>query len=98
MFFFRFMYGLRTVIPFAIGMSKTPAPKFITFSAASSAIWAILVGGTGFLFANALESAMGDIKRYELLVLVVIAGIGALVWAISFYRRKKKDNFSSRTD
>lgn len=89
MFFFRFMYGLRTVIPFAFGMSKAPAAEFISLSAISSVIWAILVGGAGYLFGNALESLVGDIKRYELTVLCVIAGIGALVWAISFYRRRK---------
>lgn len=95
MFLFRFMYGLRTVIPFALGMSKAPATEFITFSAISSVVWAILVGGAGFLFGNVLESMMGDIKRYEFLVLLAIAGIGAILWAICLYRRKKKDTISS---
>jgi len=97
MFMFRFMYGLRTVIPFAIGMSPVPAAEFISLSAVSSVVWAILVGGAGFLFGNALESMMGDIKRYELLVLAAIAGIGAIVWAICLYRRKKKNGFSSKS-
>lgn len=97
MFLFRFMYGLRTVIPFAFGMSKTPATEFIALSAMSSVVWAILVGGAGFLFGNVLESMMGNIKRYEFLVLLAIAGIGAVVWAVCLYRRKKKESLSSRT-
>lgn len=95
MFLFRFMYGLRTVIPFAIGMSKMPEMKFITFSAVSSMVWAVLVGEAGFLFGNALEILMGDIKRYELLVLLAIAGIGAFIWALCLYRRRKKHSSSS---
>ena len=47
-------------------------------------------------FGNALENITGDIKRYELIVLLAIAGMGALVWAVYLYRRKKKDTFSSR--
>ncbi len=96
MLIFRFMYGLRTVIPFAIGMSRTPVLEFATFSAASSVVWAVLVGGTGYLFGNALENLFGDMRRYELVVLGVVAAIGAMVWAIYLYRRKKKAHFPSK--
>jgi membrane protein DedA with SNARE-associated domain len=94
MFFFRFMYGLRTVIPFAIGMSKISAAEFITFSTMSSVVWAVLVAGAGYLFGNALESLLGDVKRYELIVLGAIAATGAVVWIIWLYRRKPKSNHS----
>ena len=89
MFFFRFMYGLRTVIPFAIGMSRVPAAEFITFSAMSSIVWAVLVAGGGYLFGNALQSRVGDMKRYELLVLAGIAGVGTVVWIVYLRRRKQ---------
>ena len=89
MFFFRFMYGLRTVIPFAIGMSRVPAAEFITFSAMSSVVWAVVVAGGGYLFGNALQSLVGDMKRYELLVLGAIAGVGAVVWIVYLHRRKQ---------
>ena len=91
MFFFRFMYGLRTVIPFAIGMSKIPAVEFITFSTVSAVVWAVLVAGAGYLFGNALESLLGDMKRYELVVLGAIAVTGVAVWIIYLYRRKPKN-------
>ena len=55
-----------------------------------------MVGGAGYLFGNALQSIIGNIKRYELSILVAIAGMGILVWVIGLYRRKKKDAFSSR--
>jgi membrane protein DedA with SNARE-associated domain len=91
MFAFRFMYGLRTVIPFAFGMSRVPVAKFLSLSATSSVVWAILVGGVGFLFGDALEGIMGNIERYELFVLAAIAAIGAAVWTIYLCRRKKKN-------
>ena len=90
MFFFRFMYGLRTVIPFAIGMSKVPAAEFIAFSVMGSLVWAVLVAGGGYLFGNALEHILGDMKRYEPIVLGAIAAVGIVGWIIYLYRRKKK--------
>ncbi len=90
MFFFRFMYGLRTVIPFVIGMSRIPAAEFISFSVLSAAVWAVLVSGAGYLFGNALQSLLGDMRHYELLVLGTIAGIGSVVWVVYFRRRKRR--------
>ncbi len=95
MFFFRFMYGLRTVIPFAIGMSRIPAAEFISFSVMSAVVWAVLVSGGGYLFGNALESLLGDMKRYELLVLGAIAGIGAVVWIVYLRRKKRRTGDAS---
>ena len=93
MFAFRFMYGLRTVIPFAFGMSRVPFAEFLLLSATSSVVWAILVGGVGFLFGNALEGLMGNIERYELIVLAAIAAVGGIVWTIYLRHRKKKNAF-----
>jgi membrane protein DedA with SNARE-associated domain len=93
MFAFRFMYGLRTVIPFAFGMSHVPFAEFLLLSTTSSVIWAILVGGVGFLFGNALEGLMGNIERYELIVLAAIAAVGVIVWTIYLRHRKKKNAF-----
>jgi len=93
MFAFRFMYGLRTVIPFAFGMSRVPFAEFLLLSTTSSVVWAILVGGVGFLFGNALEGLMGNIERYELIVLAAIAAVGGIVWTIYLRHRKKKNAF-----
>ena len=93
MFAFRFMYGLRTVIPFAFGMSRVPFAEFLLLSTTSSVVWAILVGGVGFLFGNALDGLMGNIERYELIVLAAIAAVGGIVWTIYLHHRKKKNAF-----
>lgn len=42
---FRFMYGIRTVAPFVIGMSGFPRKLFMTLNALSAAIWAISFSG-----------------------------------------------------
>lgn len=85
---FRFLYGLRTVLPFVIGMSPVPTMKFIILNALGALVWAVAVGTGGYLFGNALKVVIGNIKHYELEVFGLIAAAGILIWIIYLYRRK----------
>jgi len=87
---FRFLYGLRTVAPFVIGMSSVPTVEFIFLNAVGALVWAITVGTGGYLFGSALEILIGNIKHYEIQILGAIAAIGVLIWGIYFYRRRKR--------
>jgi membrane protein DedA with SNARE-associated domain len=87
---FRFMYGLRTVIPFAIGMSTVPTRQFIFLNIIGALVWAAVIGTGGYLFGHALEIILGDIKHYEREALGAIAAIGASVWIIYFIRRRSR--------
>jgi membrane protein DedA with SNARE-associated domain len=87
---FRFLYGLRTVAPFVIGMSSVSTAKFIFLNAAGALVWAAAVGTGGYLFGSALEILIGNIKHYEIQILGAIAAIGVLIWVIYFYRRRKR--------
>lgn len=92
--FIEFLYGLRTVAPFAMGMSPVRTVKFVLLNALGAMVWAIAVGTGGYLFGNALEVMIGNIKHYELQAFGAIAVIGAVIWAVIwavyFYRRRKK--------
>jgi membrane protein DedA with SNARE-associated domain len=85
---FRFLYGLRTVSPFVIGMGSVPAARFILLNAVGALVWAVTVGAGGYLFGEALEIMIGNIKRYEKIVLVVIAVIGLVIWGIHFLLKR----------
>jgi membrane protein DedA with SNARE-associated domain len=86
---FRFLYGLRTVAPFVIGMSSVPFKKFIFLNAAGAFVWAVVVGSGGFLFGRALEMVIGKVEHYEVQVFAAIALLGLLIWSVHFYGRKK---------
>ena len=88
---FRFLYGLRTVTPFIVGMSSVPSAKFIVLNAISAAVWAILFGVGGYLFGDALEAIFGEMKRYELYVFGVIVILGVGIWALYFCRRGRRE-------
>ena len=86
---FRFLYGLRTVTPFVIGMSAVPTARFVFLNAVGALIWAIAVGTGGYLFGNALEILIGNIKHHEIKIFSVIAAMGAVIWIIHMVRRKR---------
>ncbi|MFH1488793.1 MAG: DedA family protein [Pseudomonadota bacterium] len=86
---FRFLYGLRTVAPFAIGMSSVPSIRFILLNAVGAMGWAVAVGGGGYLFGSALEIVLSEFKHYEIEVLGAVAFTGGILWAYYFYRRRK---------
>jgi membrane protein DedA with SNARE-associated domain len=87
---FRFLYGLRAVIPFVIGMSSVPASRFILLNTISALIWAIVVGTGGYLFGNILEIMLGDIKHYERAILGGVAVIGMCFWIVRRYLHGRK--------
>ena len=94
---FRFLYGLRTVTPFVIGMSPVSTPRFILLNAIGALLWATTVGSGGYYFGSALEAVIKNIKHYEIEVLLAIAGAGALIWILYFYRRKKHKTSPARS-
>jgi len=90
---FRFVYGLRTITPFAIGVSGISPFRYLVLNALGGLLWAIVIGSAGYLFGNAVELVLGDIKKYELSLLVGMAVIGAVVWLIYF----RKSRMSGKT-
>jgi membrane protein DedA with SNARE-associated domain len=87
---FRFLYGLRTVTPFVIGMSPVSAKKFVVLNAAGALVWAVAIGSGGYLFGHALEVFIGKIKSYEIYIMGSVAIIGLLIWIFHFYSRRRR--------
>ena len=80
----RFMYGLRTVLPFVIGMSKADPKRFAFLDLIGSFIWASVFGMAGYLFGHFMELIFGDIRRHEHWIILGVVLIGGSIW---LYRR-----------
>jgi membrane protein DedA with SNARE-associated domain len=87
---FRFMYGIRTVAPFVIGMSGFPRKLFILLNATSAAAWAISIGCAGYAFGRMLESWLNEAKQFERPILLSIVGIGVATWIWHMRRMRPK--------
>lgn len=89
---FRFLYGLRTVSPFVIGMSKVPTSRFLLLNFIASVVWASVFCTAGFLLGTVLENLLAEVEHYELIVLGIIVAVGLIVWLIHMWiaRHRRK--------
>ena len=86
---FSFLYGLRSVTPFLLGMAKVSPAKFFVFNMIGVAVWAIVVGSLGYSFGYAIEAMLGDIKHYEMGVFGVMAAVGLGFWLFRLLTKER---------
>jgi membrane protein DedA with SNARE-associated domain len=87
---FRFMYGFRTVTPFAIGLSGISTFRFFVFNTIGAAMWTVAVAFAGYLFGAIAKAVIFDVKKYEHWVAFGVLCISALVWIIYFLHNRAK--------
>jgi membrane protein DedA with SNARE-associated domain len=79
----RFLYGLRTVLPFVIGMSDISTARFQVLNFGGAVLWSVTITAGGYLFGHAVEYALGDLRHYEEILLGVIAAGALAFWLYS---------------
>ncbi|WP_338500189.1 DedA family protein [Pseudomonas trivialis] len=77
---FRFVYGLRTVMPVAIDLSGYPPLRYLVLNGIGAAIWAAALGAAAYHFGAVLEGMLGSVKKYELWVLGALILLGFVLW------------------
>lgn len=89
-FAFRFLYGLRTISPLAIGTTSLPAIRFLLINAVAALVWATVFISLGYVFGQAIEATFGRVRAVEhvLLPLVAVAIIFGL--AIHLIRSRRE--------
>ena len=97
---FRFLYGLRTVSPLAIGVSNVSLRKFAILNAIAAFIWAAVMIGLGFAFGRTIEAALGRFHHIEHVLIAMIAvGIvstAGLTWLHRRFMRRQVEKASER--
>ncbi|WP_028693220.1 DedA family protein [Pseudomonas cremoricolorata] len=88
---FRFVYGLRTVMPVAIGLSGYPPRRYLILNGIGAAVWALALGAAAYHFGAILEGLLGNVKRYELWVLGTLLVIGILLWVRRYLRNRRAE-------
>lgn len=91
-FAFRFLYGLRTISPMAIGTTMVATRRFLALNAAAAVVWAVLVSTIGYVFGRGLAMAFGRLHAIGHLALAIVAIAGVTVgvgWLIRRYGLRK---------
>jgi membrane protein DedA with SNARE-associated domain len=85
----RFMYGLRTAGPLAIGMSQVPVLRFVVFNMLGAAVWATLFSVIGYAVGPAAERIVGTVRDYEKDALIGLAVLGCVIGLVHWMRRAR---------
>ena len=93
---FRFMYGLRTVTPFAFGLSGISASRFFILNLIGALAWSVIVALVGYLFGAAAGAVILDMKRYEHWIILGMLWTGALVYIVYFLHKREIDRAEGR--
>lgn len=87
---FRFMYGMRTIIPFTLGLSSVSALLFVPLNMAGAAIWSVVLGSCGFLFGRSLTLFLTRLAHHEAEVFMGLAAAAVLIWGVLLARARRK--------
>jgi membrane protein DedA with SNARE-associated domain len=87
---FRFLYGLRTVTPFLIGMSGVHPMRYLVLNGLGAFIWAIAVGALGYLLGQTVELFLQHVKRYEMVILGGIVLLAGLYWLYRWVKEQRQ--------
>lgn len=93
LFSYRFLYGLRVIIPIVIGMSHIKPVQYLFYSVASGLIWASTVGTVGYFVGRFFNLRASVFEENILFVVLAFASFGVgLGYALNYLARK---NFKS---
>ena len=77
---FRFMYGLRTVTPFAFGLGRVSNIRFFICNAIGAAVWSVVVAFVGYLFGTVARATLVDVRQYEHWIIFGVLCAGRNRW------------------
>ena len=88
---FRFLYGLRTVTPFTLGIANVPARIFVPLNILGALVWSVATGFAGYFFGHALELVFGHLKQIEHWIMIGIVLFGGIIWVVYFKGSRQGD-------
>lgn len=78
----KYVYGIKTLIPLAMGLTKYSFQKFTIYNAFAAAVWAIVIGYASFMMGEVILTYAEEYKYYGVAVILLI------VLSVSYYFKK----------
>src|ERR1022692_1013052 len=78
-FLARFIFGMRVLASLLAGALHMPWRKFVLFNFLGAAVWVTAICGAGYLVGGHWGRLVHDLKRFDLVVAIVV-GVAALFW------------------
>jgi len=86
---FRFVYGIRILTPFVLGLDKQfKVGRFLILNGLGALLWSVVIALGGYLFGAALQILLADLRHYELEIIIGISLVGFIIWTVHRLRGK----------
>jgi membrane protein DedA with SNARE-associated domain len=85
----RFLYGLRTVGPIAMGASRLEWHTFLLYNAVGALLWSLAWLGAGYFVGEVLQRLLGHMKHVEAWLFAGVATV-VLAMAVWFHWRRRR--------
>ena len=76
----KFIYGLKTLVPITIGLTKYPQTKFHLLNTLSAIVWAILLGWGSYVAGELLMRIAAYFSDNTFMAPVILFSILGLIW------------------
>jgi len=86
----KFVYGIKTLIPIAIGLTKYDFKKFIILNVASSAVWALAFGLGSYYSGEVLVKFAGMVSDKPWIAPVILVVLAGSLWLYMEKATKRK--------
>jgi len=86
----KFVYGIKTLIPIAIGLTKYDFKRFVILNVISSGVWALSFGLGSYYSGNALVKVAETIGNKPWIAPLVIVVLGGTLWLYLTQATKKR--------
>jgi membrane protein DedA with SNARE-associated domain len=88
---FRFIYGVRNVSSFALGLSAVRWDRFLRLNFAAATLWAASFVAVGYFLGHAFRAVLGDLAHsFSLVMLAVFVAIAALIALLHRHQRRRR--------
>ncbi len=88
-FISRFTYGFRIVLPIILGVTSLPPRTFMRINFLSAITWSVIFSFAGYLFGKSASLFLGNVGKYEHLLLLALMVVIAMVWLFHLYHAWK---------
>jgi len=79
-FFQKFVYGIKTLIPIGIGMTKYPILKFNILNIISAFLWAVILGYASYSAGETLSEASGYLSSHPWIAPLILFSLLGSIW------------------
>ena len=86
----KFIYGIKTLIPIAIGLTKYDFKKFIVLNIGSSVIWVVVVGFGSYYSGSVLVKLAETVSGKPWIAPLILIVLGGGLWLYMEQATKKR--------